>query len=164
MATIQDWQTRRRLQALALHNKGWKQKTIAEALGVTKGAVSQWLKRARGLAPTEQAQVLQVKKSTGRPPRLTDQQKLQMASLAESDAEEYGFTGSFWTLKRIQFIANRDLEIQVSLGSIRNILIAYGISHPKPRKAPVERQSQKMHSVRNDKSITRKPLGPTEKA
>jgi transcriptional regulator with XRE-family HTH domain len=26
---------------------GWKQKDIAEALGVTKGAVSQWLKRAR---------------------------------------------------------------------------------------------------------------------
>jgi predicted transcriptional regulator len=27
----------------------WKQKDIAEALGVTEGAVSQWVKRARGV-------------------------------------------------------------------------------------------------------------------
>ncbi len=37
----------RRMQAYELEQAGWKQKEIAVALGVTKGAVSQWLKRAR---------------------------------------------------------------------------------------------------------------------
>ncbi len=37
----------RRMQAYDLAQAGWKQKDIAVALGVTKGAVSQWLKRAR---------------------------------------------------------------------------------------------------------------------
>lgn len=35
------------LPCLDLKEKDWKQKDIAEALGVTEGAVSQWLKRAR---------------------------------------------------------------------------------------------------------------------
>lgn len=37
----------RRLRAYELKEQGWKQKDIAAALGVTEGAVSQWLKRAR---------------------------------------------------------------------------------------------------------------------
>jgi len=42
-----DWKEKRRLQALKLKQKGWKQTDIAEALGVTDGAVSQWMSRAR---------------------------------------------------------------------------------------------------------------------
>jgi transposase len=38
---------RRRLRAWELKKQGWKQKDIAEALGVSKGAVSQWMKRVR---------------------------------------------------------------------------------------------------------------------
>jgi predicted transcriptional regulator len=41
-----DWREARRLQAWELKQKGWKQKDIAEALGVSKGAVSQWFKKA----------------------------------------------------------------------------------------------------------------------
>jgi transposase len=41
----------RRLQAWTLHHKGWPQRQIAEALGVSEGAVSQWLKRAREGGP-----------------------------------------------------------------------------------------------------------------
>ena len=42
-----DWRESRRLQAWELHQQGWSQRRIAEALGVTQGAVSQWLKQAR---------------------------------------------------------------------------------------------------------------------
>lgn len=37
----------RRIRAYELRQAGWKQKDIAVALGVTKGAVSQWMSRAR---------------------------------------------------------------------------------------------------------------------
>ena len=41
------WKAERRNRAWALYQAGWVQKDIAEALGVTKGAVSQWIKRGR---------------------------------------------------------------------------------------------------------------------
>ena len=42
-----DWRAERRKRAWALKQQGWLQKDIAAALGVSEGAVSQWLKRAR---------------------------------------------------------------------------------------------------------------------
>lgn len=42
-----DWREERRMQAWSLKLAGWKQTAIAAALGVTEGAVSQWLKRGR---------------------------------------------------------------------------------------------------------------------
>lgn len=35
------------MRAWELHEQGWRQQEIAAALGVTKGAVSQWMRRAR---------------------------------------------------------------------------------------------------------------------
>ena len=42
-----DWREGRRRRAWELKQQGWKQQDIAAALGVTPGAVSQWLTRAR---------------------------------------------------------------------------------------------------------------------
>src|SRR5829696_2029843 len=42
-----DWREGRRFRAFELKQQGWSQQRIAEALGVSKGAVSQWMKRAR---------------------------------------------------------------------------------------------------------------------
>ena len=42
-----NWKEGRRLRAWELYQEGWKQSDIANALGVTQGAVSQWLKRGR---------------------------------------------------------------------------------------------------------------------
>src|SRR5438067_1689547 len=46
MAPPRDWREARRLRAWELKQQGWQQRMIAAALGVTPGAVSQWLKRA----------------------------------------------------------------------------------------------------------------------
>ena len=42
-----DWREERRKQAWKLKEQGWQQKDIAVALGVSEGAVSQWMKRGR---------------------------------------------------------------------------------------------------------------------
>ena len=41
-----DWKEARRLRAWELVQEGWKQKDVAAALGVTGGAVSQWVSKA----------------------------------------------------------------------------------------------------------------------
>ena len=40
-----EWREDRRLRAWGLKQRGWKQRDIATALGVTQGVVSQWLSR-----------------------------------------------------------------------------------------------------------------------
>jgi transposase len=42
-----DWREGRRFRAFELKQQGWSQQEIADTLGVNKGAVSQWMKRAR---------------------------------------------------------------------------------------------------------------------
>jgi predicted transcriptional regulator len=46
-----EWREARRERDWDLKQKGWKQKDIAEALGVSAGAVSQWLTRDEAKGP-----------------------------------------------------------------------------------------------------------------
>jgi transposase len=46
-----DWKEARRLQAWHLKQQGWAHRRIAEDLGVSEGAVSQWMRRARDKGP-----------------------------------------------------------------------------------------------------------------
>ena len=132
MSTSRDWQTQRRLRALALYQQGWQQKLIAEALGVTKGAVSQWIKKARDLPEDKQREALQVKRSTGRRPALTKQDRRQLVALVEQGAQAFGFTGELWTAARVRAVARRELGLQVGLTTIKKFLHEEGFSVQKP--------------------------------
>jgi predicted transcriptional regulator len=46
-----NWKEARRLQAWQLKQKGWSQRAIAEAMGVSEAAVSQWMAHARDGGP-----------------------------------------------------------------------------------------------------------------
>ena len=72
-----DWREGRRLRAFELKEQGWKQTEIADALGVTEGAVSQWMKRAR----EEGVQALRHKPPPGAPPRLSEDERAKLPSL-----------------------------------------------------------------------------------
>lgn len=91
------WKEARRLQALALRQKGWKQTQIAEALGVTEGAVSQWFRMVRDTNAT----ALLAHPHSGRPPDLTRAQKDLIPDLLSHGAEAYGFRGDVWTNARV---------------------------------------------------------------
>ena len=87
----------RRLQAWRLRQKGWSQRQIAEALGVSEGAVSQWMTRARGGG----IDALRHRPPPGAPCRLTLTQRAHLPSLLQQGPEAYGFRGEVWTRGRI---------------------------------------------------------------
>lgn len=95
-----DWREQRRLQALALKEKGWTNAQIALALGVSQGAVSQWFSRY------EQGgrEVLLHQPPPGAPCKLSDEQLAQLPQLLEAGAESYGFTGQVWTSERVRWL------------------------------------------------------------
>jgi transposase len=85
-----DWREGRRLRALELKQEGWSQQRIAEALGVSKGAVSQWMKRAREGGGV---QALKRQPAPGATPRLSEEQRAKVPELLERGGEAYGFRG-----------------------------------------------------------------------
>src|ERR671923_2337542 len=92
-----DWKEARRFQAWHLMQQGWSQRQITEALGVSKGAVSQWLKRARESGP----EALRHRPPPGAPRRLTAAPLDRLPALLHRGAEAEGFRGQGWTGGRI---------------------------------------------------------------
>ena len=89
-----DWREGRQRRAWELNEQGWKQQDIATALGVTAGAVSQWLKRGR----EQGVEGLRRHPAPGPTPKLSAAQVAQLPALLEPGAEAYGFRGQVWTL------------------------------------------------------------------
>jgi transposase len=92
-----DWREGRRLRAWELHQQGWKQTAIAAALGVTQGAVSQWLNRGKDGG----REALRRRTAPGSAPRLTTDQRAHLVQALARGAISFGFVGDVWTTKRI---------------------------------------------------------------
>lgn len=133
--TAKNWREGRRLRAYELSQQGWRQTAIAEALGVTKGAVSQWLKRAREEGP----QALRARKASGRPPALPAQQRARLPALLAVGAEAYGFGGQVWTRGRVRTVIGRTFGVWYHQSHVGRILKAIGWTQQKP----LERASQR---------------------
>lgn len=126
-----DWREGRRFRAWELRKKSWTQQRIAEALGVTQGAVSQWLKKvAEGGVET-----LRNRKRSGAPSRLTPSQKSELPELLSKGAESYGFRGEIWTCKRVASVIRGHYGVSYHPAHVSRILrsLEWSLQKPKPR-------------------------------
>lgn len=117
---------------------GWKQKDIAVAMGVTKGAVSQWLKRARegGI------DALRHCKAPGASPRLTPEQRAQLPQLLAQGAQSFGFQGDLWTLPRVTEVVRREFGVSYDPSQVSRILKLCGWSRQKPLRRATQRNEE----------------------
>jgi transposase len=102
------WQEGRRLRAWELYLAGWKHQAIADALGLTKGAVSQWFKRAWVEGPVS----FRYRKRPGSRPKLPAAQQARLPALLERGAEAFGFRGNVWTQPRIAEVIRLECGVQ----------------------------------------------------
>src|SRR3954453_5561243 len=123
-----EWREERRLRAWALKAKGWSQQKIAEALGVTAGAVSQWMRRGR--EGGEEA--LKSRPRPGAEPKLTAEQRAQIPVVLAQGAEAFGFRGEVWTAKRVAIVIRREFGVHYHLNHVGTLLRAAGWSVQKP--------------------------------
>ncbi len=125
-----DWREGRRLRAWELKREGWSQRRIAEALGVSKGAVSQWMKRARegGL------EALKRQPAPGAPPRLSEEQRAEVPELLERGAEAHGFRGEVWTCARVAEVIRREFGVSYHPAHVSRLLKALRQSLQKPQR------------------------------
>lgn len=130
-----DWREYRRLRAWELKQQGWKQKDIAEALGVTPGAVSQWVRRAQ--AGGQEA--LRRRPAPGRAPRLSAEQHKKLPALLAKGAEVYGFRGAVWTRKRVAQVIRREFGVSYSPRHVGRLLKALGWTVQQPEERAAQR-------------------------
>ena len=130
-----DWREERRKRAWSLKEQGWQQKDIAVALGVSEGAVSQWLKRGR----EQGVEALNAHPPEGMRPRLTVEQKAQIPQLLARGAEAYGFRGDVWTAQRVAEVIGRTFGVHYHRDHVGRLLREAGWS----RQQPIERATQR---------------------
>jgi transposase len=132
---FRDWREARRFRAWELHLKRWTQAQIAEALGVTEGAVSQWFKKVR----EQGLQSLRSRKGGGPKPKLTAEQLESLPELLTKGPEAYGFRGDVWTRARVGAVIKKEFGVAYSEGHVGRLLGKIGWS----RQKPTERASQR---------------------
>jgi transposase len=134
-----DWREGRRRRAWELKEAGWKQQDIASALGVSGGAVSQWLTRARAEGVEEG---LRRRPAPGPTPKLTPEQLAQLPALLERGADAYGFRGQAWTCKRVGEVMRRTFGVTYDPSHISRLLHRLGYRVQRPSERATQRNEE----------------------
>jgi transposase len=133
-----DWLEGRRRRAWELKQQGWRQQDIAAALGVTPGAVSQWLRRAReGVV-----EALRRQRAKGPTPKLTPEQLKRLPDLLAPGAEAYGYRGQVWTTKRVAQVIWRTFGVRYHPAHVSRLLRAVRLSVQQPIERATQRDEQ----------------------
>jgi transposase len=130
-----NWREGRRLRALALHERKWTGQAIADALGVTPGAVSQWLRRVREGG----AAALRQRPPPGPARRLTAEQHQHLMTLLARGAEAYGYLGAVWTTKRVAALIQKEFGVRYHPAHVSRLLRFIGWSVQKPIRRATQR-------------------------
>jgi len=124
-ASARDWKEGRRLRALELLSQGYRASTVAQILGVSPGAVSQWMKRARHGG----AEALFRRPRVGRAARLQPEQLCELrALLALKEAGR--------STREVAAVIARRWGVVYSRAHVSRILKALGMGASSKRRAP----------------------------
>jgi transposase len=125
----------RRLRAVALHEQGWPEVLIAEALDVNKGTVSRWLAAAK----TGGVEALLGHAGAGHPPKLTPEQLVRLPEFLWHGAEAYGFRGDVWTCARIAQVIAWELGVSYHKDHVSRLMKELGWTPQIPITRAVQR-------------------------
>jgi len=126
----------RRAEAIRLLETGeMKQVEIARHLGITEAAVSKWKKQLADEGP----QALQMRKATGRPPKLDEAAKQALVKKLEEGAVAAGFPTEQWTQARVKKVIEREFGVRYHRNYISRLLNDLGWSVQKPDPRAIER-------------------------
>src|SRR4051795_11488956 len=141
-----DWREWRRLRAWQLERQGWRQRAIAEALGVREETVCRWLARATDYGP----QSLRTRSAPGRPPRLSRRQMDLIPEFPWHGAEAYGFTGELWTCARVAKVIQEELGVLYHKHHVAKLLKELGWTPQMPIRRAIQRDEPAIRRWRDE--------------
>src|SRR5206468_11352581 len=152
-----DWREYRRFQAYELKGQGWKNSQIAKALGVSKGAVSQWFKRVEEAGGNKEALVH--RPPPGVPRRLSVDQMVELPTLLLKGATNFGFVGDVWTGSRVAKLIKMQYGISYHPKHVCRILKFLGWTPQKPVEKATQRDEAAIEKWQEEKwpALKKKP-------
>ncbi len=150
-----DWKEGRRLRAYELSQQGWSQKAIAEALGVTKGAVSKWMKRAREGG----GEALRHQPPPGASSKLSAAQLAALPGLLVKGAEAYGYRGAVWTRARVRQLIENEFGVSYHLDHMSYLLDKIGWTRQTPRRRASQQNPDAVEAWQTEwPTVEKKPI------
>lgn len=153
---LQIWKEDWRMRGWELHKSGWKQKAIAEALGVAESTVSAWVRKgnAGGL------EALRNQPGRGRRAKLSAAQRKQLPELLQRGAESYGFRGNLWTNPRVAQVIFREFGISYHPAHVSRILEDLGWTPQKPIRRAKQRKEDEVQKWWQERwpEVEKKPV------
>ncbi len=134
------------MRALSLKQEGWPQRVIAEALGVSPAAVSQWLAAAERDGPG----ALRSHPAPGPLPRLTARQKALIPEFLWHGPEAYGFRGQVWTCARVAKVIEEEFGVRYHKDHVGRLLDELGWTPQLPIRRAVQRDEEAIRRWREE--------------
>jgi transposase len=142
-----DWKEQRRWRALGLKRDGWTHQEVAEALDVTKGAVSRWMTRVA----REGEEGLCARPHLGATPRLSPDQLRLIPEFLSHGAEAYGFRGELWTCARVAEVIRREFGVAYHKDHVSRLLKALRWTPQKPAERAAQRDEAEIAAWREER-------------
>ena len=134
------------MRALVLHQHGWTQRAIAEVLGVSEPAVSQWLTAARHRGPD----ALRSHPPPGAAPHLTADQKRLIPEFLWHGPEAYGFRGQVWTCARIAQVIEQEFGVRYHKDHVGRLLAELHWTPQVPIRRAIQRDEDAIRRWREE--------------
>jgi transposase len=129
-----------KLQTIIAVASGFSAKEVAEVVGYSVEVIREWVADflLYGLA------FLKVKKSTGRPSKLNEEQKKKLKKIIMEGPEKAGFDGGCWRTPMIQHMIEKIFKAKFSVKYLSEYLNNIGLSYQKAKfvsdhKDPIKR-------------------------
>ena len=129
---ITEW---RRFRAVELHERGWREVDIADALDINKGTVSRWLAAVQAGGP----EALLAHPTAGCPPKLTTAQLRGIPEFLGYGAEAYGFRGDVWTCARIAQVIHWEFGVSYHKDHVSRLMKELGWTPQVPDTPAIQR-------------------------
>jgi transposase len=134
------------MRALDLACEGRKQREIAEALDVSKGAVSRWLAAARRGGPD----ALRSHPAPGPIPKISDEQLRILPDLLSHGAEAYGFHGEVWNCERVAGVIFQEFGASYSTSQVSRLLKRLAWTPQVPISRAIQRDDEAIERWRTE--------------
>lgn len=131
---------RRRLRAIELLERGLQPHVVAERLGVDRRSVRRWNRAYR----RQGWEGLKAQPASGRPPKLTAQQRRRLVRWILKGPEAFGFRTALWTCQRIVQLIRDRWGVTYHPDHVGRLLRACGLTPQRPQRTAKERDDRRV--------------------